>query len=83
MRVKKLPDGAQIEVGDRILHDASLGKSWHTVHRVTPKFAFVKYNDVAEGKYPRLLSYFGWGPRPKILWDTTQYSAWRPITEES
>ena len=80
MRVRKLKDGDMIEVGDRIkCEHLGWGTKWDTIHRVTPKFAFVKYNDVAEGKYKRMYRDFGFEPLPRTKWRQTSYSAWRPV----
>jgi hypothetical protein len=81
MRVRKLADGATVEVGDRIRSSqySDLHVSWLTVHRVTPKFAFVKYNDVSEGKFPRKANGFRFHSLPRGTWSTTEYSAWRPV----
>ena len=83
--VRKLSDGELIAVGDRIKeeHRGIGGTQWKTVSRVTPKFAFVKYNDVAEGKYWREYRDFGFAPLPYQKWRMTSYSAWRPVEKES
>ena len=83
MRVRKLKNGDMIEVGDKIkVEHRGWGVQWETIHRVTPKFAFVKYNDVAEGKYRRVYSEFTFSPIPSQLWNSTSYSAWRPLESE-
>jgi hypothetical protein len=79
MKVRKIKDGVMLEVGDRIQCDTSFGVKWETIHRVTKRFAFVRYNDVAEGKYKREYQDFGFCPLPRQQWRTTQYSAWRPV----
>ena len=84
MKVRKLKDGALIEVGDRIrVEHLGFEVSWETVHRVTKKFAFVKYNDAAEGKYRREYNDFGFCPLPRKTWLTTSYSVWRPIEKDA
>lgn len=62
-----------IEVGDKLI-GAYTGTS-HIVHRVTDKFAFVKYNEASEGKFDR--KFQGWTKRrPFYRYDT--YNVYRP-----
>ena len=80
MKVRKLKDGDLIEVGDRIkVEHMGFGTQWETVERVTPKFAFVRYNENAEGQYKRTYEDFGFCPKGSGKWRTTYYSAWRPV----
>ena len=79
MKVRKLKDGDLIEVGDLIKVETDLGTRWDTVHRVSKKYAFVLYNEHAEGKYRRAYSDFGFRPIPRQTWLPNKYSAWRPI----
>lgn len=81
MKVRRLEDGEELQVGDRIKRDSRGigGTYWETVHRVTKVFAFVRYNEHAEGKYRRKYQDFGFGPVPRPKWSRTQYSAWRPV----
>ena len=81
MKVRKLTDGEEIQVGDyiRAEHMGIGGKSHYKVHRVTKRYAFVRYNDVAEGKYPRVYVELGFVSLPRQQWCTTTYSAWRPV----
>jgi len=54
MKFRKVADGYEIQVGDLIVADNGvLGKTKHLVTRVTPKYSFVKWNEVVEGKFPR------------------------------
>lgn len=65
--------GYELQVGDIIIAKHAFGNNKHVITRVTPKYAFVQYNDVAEGKYPRIFdTNFTFLPRPK--WNTTHYS---------
>lgn len=82
MKVSIIPDGDLIQVGDRIKHENALGISWYVVHRVTPKYAFVQYNDVAEGRYPRKANGVYFSNLPREKWSTTICSAWRPVKKE-
>ena len=66
MKVQKLGIGKQIEVGDVILHDSWTGKTWHKVIRVTSKFAVIRWNDVAEGKFPRVIPICAVRPRISV-----------------
>lgn len=79
VKVRPLNDGESIEVGDRIKVETSLGVKWHTVSRVTKLYAFVRYNERAEGKFRREYSDFGFAPLPRQTWLTNRYSAWRPV----
>ena len=83
MRVRKLKNGESLSVGDMVKCKHQLCTRWETVHRVTKSFAFVRYNDVAEGKYKREYNDFGFGPIPRQTWKQTVYSAWRPIEKEA
>lgn len=65
--------GYELQIGDIIVAKHAFGNNRHIIHRVTPKYAFVRYNDVCEGKYPRVFDlHFDFLPRPK--WGTTKYS---------
>lgn len=77
--LRKLKDGDAIQVGDRIKVETALGTQWEIVQRVTDKFAFVRYNERAEGKYRREYDGFWFAPLPRQKWSTNQYSAWRPV----
>jgi len=79
MKVRKLEDGEPIEVGDRIRIENYLGVSWQAIHRVTKHYAFVKWNERAEGKFKRIYKQFGFDIIPYQKWNTTRYSVWRPI----
>lgn len=74
MKLKEAPDKYEIQVGDTITADARFLNITHKwiVHRVTKNYAFVKYNEKAEGKFPRV---YGWAfkPYPKDTWNTTDY----------
>jgi hypothetical protein len=83
MKVRKLAAGSTIEVGDVVCHDTWMGKKWYKVVRTTEKFAIVAWNDMATGKFPRVVPSVGMRPCGKrVIWDTTQHSVWRPIKEE-
>lgn len=77
MKVRYLKDGEQVEVGDIIIHTHTFGSAHYTVHRVTPKYAYVRFNDVAEGKFPRVVG-FGFTSLPRAQWPLTEYKACRP-----
>lgn len=56
-------EGYQIQVGDKIKFESGcFGEQTFTVHRATKCFAFVRYNDVAEGKFRREYRSFGFAP---------------------
>lgn len=76
MPLHQLTDGTELQVGDIIVARNAFGVQKYTVHRVTPKFAFVRWNAVAEGRFPRTFSYkFGTLPRQK--WSLTHYEVFR------
>ena len=83
MRVRKLRDGDLLEVGDRIKveHRGIGGTHWETVVRVSKAYAFVRYNEHAEGKYRREYKDLYFEPLPRSAWKTTNYSAWRPVEQ--
>jgi hypothetical protein len=53
-----LNEGDLLQVGD-IIHAThpTFGLKRHHVHRVTKCYAFVKWNDLAEGKFPIQYNY--------------------------
>lgn len=73
--MKKAPEGHCINVGDIIVAKHSFGNNKWEVKRVTPKYAFVMYNDTAEGKFPRIFD-FGFQSFPKDNWNTTDYTVY-------
>ena len=73
--MKKVQDGHELKVGDVIISKHAFGGSKWAVHRVTKKYAFVWYNDIAEGKFPRVLE-FNFQPLPRQQWNTTDYEVW-------
>lgn len=75
MRKVTNKENYQIKVGDHIVSRHSFGGSNWKVHRVTKLYAFVWYNDVAEGKFPRK---YGWCfmPLPRAKWNTTSYEVY-------
>ena len=82
MKVRKLNNGDLIEAGDVIRHDSWHGKKWFKVVRTTPKFAIVAWNDIATGKFQRVVQSPFRCCEKRDIWSSTQYSAWRPIVEE-
>lgn len=81
MTYEQLTDGETLEVGDVIKHESALGNRRYKIHRVTAKYAFIKYNDVAEGKYHRVITWAGPRRAKRLQWDTTRYTAWRERRE--
>jgi hypothetical protein len=76
MKFIRAGEGYEIRVGDYILIKSMLDKGYRSfrVHRVTAKFAFCKYNDVAEGKFPRVFTRYGFHPSPRTeKFQTTEY----------
>ena len=57
--------GYVIQPGD-VIEANFLGTRRHEVRRVTKTMAFVRWNDVAEGKFPRVFDlHFSVIPRPR------------------
>ncbi|MEN6622407.1 MAG: hypothetical protein ABFD50_12750 [Smithella sp.] len=84
MKVRKLSTGVTIEVGDMIKNDHGFGTNWFKVFRVTPKYAVVKYNENAEGRFRRVVESNGYIKEAgnTDIWSQSRYSAWRPVTVE-
>lgn len=76
--MKRLNDGETIQVGDVIESKSVIGTRKFEVHRITKRYAFVRYNDVAEGKYPVIYNRFGFQPLPKARWNMVDYAVYRP-----
>jgi hypothetical protein len=74
--LRLLESGEQLKVGDVIVHKHCFGGGKYRVHRVSKKYAFVKYNDVAEGKYPIVFD-MRFESLPRKTWGTTTYSVIR------
>lgn len=68
-----LQDGYLIQVGDIITSTAMGTTKKHVVHRVTKTLAFVRYNDVAEGKFRRVYNSFCFGPIPREHYSMVDY----------
>ncbi len=68
--------GYEIQVGDKILIKSFVSTSVYTVRRVTAKYSFVKYNEHAEGRFPRTYSW-GFQSLPKERWNMTEYKVYR------
>jgi hypothetical protein len=82
VKVHPLEEGAELQVGDYIKHDTPYRVAWSPIHRVTAKYAFVKYNDMAEGKFPRVYRSFTFVPLPRQRWDDSNYKPYRPVEPE-
>jgi len=66
----------EIKVGDIITADSSFGRNKYVVHRLSKKYSYVKFNDVAEGKFPRIYNRFGFARLPRDKWNTTVYTVY-------
>lgn len=66
-------DGYLIQVGDIIASTAMGQTKKFKVHRVTKTLAFVRYNDIAEGKFRRVYNSFWFGPIPREHYSMVQY----------
>lgn len=81
MSHRKLEDGESLQVGDIIVHEHSMGRSRHVVFRITKKYAFVMYNDVAKGKYPNVYGLY-FSPLPRTPYPTSTYEVYRKYEQE-
>ena len=81
MKVRTLHVGEEIQPGDRLKKVAAFGTTWHTFHRVTAKYAFVKWSDTAEGKFKRKYDGFGFYPCGEGKWPTNTYTPCRPVEQ--
>jgi hypothetical protein len=72
--MKYAEDGYVIQVGDIIEATSYIGKRRHEVMRVTPKRAYVQYNERVEGVFPRVYKSFGFGPIPRVQWSQTTHA---------
>lgn len=73
--MKKAEKGHEIKVGDVIVSKHVFGVNKFAVHRVTKKYAFVMYNDIAEGKYPRIFD-TTFQSLPRQQWNHTECEVW-------
>ena len=83
MKYREAEEGHQINIGDVIVNENSFGKTSYTVERTTKCFAFVRYNEVAEGKFPREYRSFGFRSLPRKMWSTSRYRVLVPHGEEA
>lgn len=82
MKVKLIPDGGEIKVGDFIRVETFLGKKWFKVVRETPKRVYIRWNEKCEGAFPKIVPTYRLRPMgDNDPWTTTKYSAWRPVEE--
>lgn len=82
MRFKIVPVGHVIEVGNHVIQISAFGAKSFPVVRVTPKYAFVKHNEVSEGKFPRIYGGIGFKSLPAMKWCTSEYKVGIPVTDE-
>jgi hypothetical protein len=64
--------GYQLKVGDIIKTSHFLGVKYYTIIRTTKKYAIVKFNDIAEGRYPIVYG-FGFHSLPYQSYDNNKY----------
>ncbi len=82
MKVKAIAEGSELRVGDYVKHDTAYRVAWFQIHRVTKKYAFVKYNETAEGKFPIVYQRLSFRPLPREKWDANNYQPYRPVEPE-
>lgn len=71
--------GHELNVGDIIEVSEIIGQGTrYKVHRVTKKYAFVMWNEVGEGKFPR--TYMpGFRYLPKDKWNNTTFTIYKQL----
>lgn len=74
MKLKQAPDKYEIQVGDTIRIDTRLSVKDYKVSCVTKTYAFIKYNDRAEGKFKRIYSMYIFKSLPHQKLDTNSYT---------
>jgi hypothetical protein len=74
--IRELKIGETIEKDDFINLINILSDTWYLVTRVTRTTAFIGYNDVAEGKFPRIIKEV-MKPRNSGRWDQTYIKPYR------
>lgn len=82
MKAYPLKEGAELQVGDYVKHDTPYRVAWFPIHRVTAKYAFAKYNDTAEGKFPRVYQSSTFTTLPRQIWSTNDFKPYRPVEPE-
>jgi hypothetical protein len=84
MRVGKLKKGAILQVGFKIKRENWNCTQWFDITRVTSKFAFIKWNEKAEGKLRRVVLENGCVKEAgnNDTWSQVTMTAWRPLTDE-
>ncbi len=79
MIIKQHEIGQEIQVGDYIVIKSRIDDNCrpYKVHRVTAKFVFIQWNEIAEGKFPRIYTgQFSFHPYGyKDRYSTTSYIA--------
>lgn len=74
MKLKEAPHNYEIQVGNIIEVDSKIFKKrQYEVHRVTAKYAFVKWNDKSQGKFPRTYNW-AFQPYPKVSYPMVDYT---------
>ena len=83
IKARKLQPGETIEVNDIIVSVSWTGKKTYRVKRVTPKYAFVRWNDVAEGSFKRdgVQTDGDVKLRGSDTWSLVRYTAYREVKE--
>jgi hypothetical protein len=73
--LRVLNNGELIDVGDTIRCTMYGGLVWtKRVHRVTKTFVFIRFNEVAEGKFKRVFKSFGFRQIPAEKLDNRHYT---------
>lgn len=82
MEYIKLKENDTVEVGDVIRTEHAFGGNRFKVHRVTKKYSFAMFNEIAEGRFPRVYG-FGFSSLPRQKWNTTNYEILRHINQQT
>ena len=72
----RLKYGDKLQIGDLVITDNRIFKQKHTIKRITKNFAFIDFNDIAEGKFPIVYT-VDFQLLPKQKWNTCSYEIYR------
>jgi hypothetical protein len=78
MKTRQLKENESLQIGDFVIIKTAFGNSKYVVFKISKKYAFVHYNDIAIGKFPIVFD-FQFNSLPRQKWSTNTYEVHRPI----